>query len=1210
MGEELKLLNGFLPVRLFGKLRGGDVSPAAVEFSAAVMFVDVSRYTSLVEQLARRGQEGLEKIQRVLTQSYTRCAEEICDRGGEVIYFAGDCLLAYWSEDDGNLKGAIAAAAACADAICRHQDGQNVRDEIGPPLHVGIGAGSMWAAAIGGRPTWTLITGGDAVGQAAASQALAHRSDYALSDRAAEYLAGGASERFGPRFARERKGSSPPADWLLDFLPPQVKELLLTSGTVIHAASGQNALAIDSDRHLEARLQSASEIRPISALFARIQGLDHRDPSVVARCHELYILVQDILRTHGGPPGEFVVDDKGLVLAAAFGTPRSFHRDDARRAVAVARALEIGLEHLGLVTSIGMATGDALVGVVGNFRRRQLMVLGAPMNRAARLMTAQPNGILCDVATERASRTVFHFEKRGVLQLAGLGDMAAVFRPVITRDGTISAATLIGRDNELELLKRTFDETRNGGKRLLVVFGESGIGKTALVTTFTKQLNSAGVTVAIARAEREDRRTSLLPWRRLLASLLGLRLDIESVAVFEETTRRVRDHPALLGKLALLDGVLGIPIPENDSTRHLQGAHRADATMRLLGDLVGVLAPQPLTLVLEDGQWLDSASWRLVEWVLASRSSILLILCVRSEEVPEELKALQRRADSARTSGTESDDPARFCRMLDLGELSDNAIRELVARTLGEVPPHHELAQAVSELAGGNPLFAEEIALSLKSEGLIAVRDGLWRSLRPLDTLQYFERVERVIRERVDRLEPTVLAVLKAAAVIGRSFDVAALAILLESLADDHGIEQMLESLVAARFVQMRDGGGHYEFRHDQIRDVVYGSIPFDTRQRLHGRLAQWIEANQSSATGADIAVLAQHFEAAGETQKALKYANLAASKALEVGAFREVEAFLSICLSHEPHQRLRTLEQRLEAVRWRRQLAEACYGRGDIHAQGVAVRRALTLAGQSIPRSSLLVTMRLIASATQLACQQLALPAFSRSEARKRWEQELARCKSQAAMVDYFELRFMHGMCYLIEAVVHAERTGVTTEMAIASAQVACGLGIMGFRRAGEHFLAKAEGVALALGDSAIHSHVCNLEALWRIGIAEWRIVDSRLKQSQDLCLRAGDQLRWGGAQVIRFWSQYYRGDWGALEQTAQSLLSHAQNSGNIQQEVWALRCKSLFLLHADRAREAADLLRLIASAMLGSADLAAQVSCKGALSLALARTGRHGRP
>ena len=80
MGEELALLNGFLPVRLLGKICGADRHAAAVEFSAAVMFVDVSRYTSLVEQLARRGQGGLEKIQRVLTQSYTRCAEEICDR--------------------------------------------------------------------------------------------------------------------------------------------------------------------------------------------------------------------------------------------------------------------------------------------------------------------------------------------------------------------------------------------------------------------------------------------------------------------------------------------------------------------------------------------------------------------------------------------------------------------------------------------------------------------------------------------------------------------------------------------------------------------------------------------------------------------------------------------------------------------------------------------------------------------------------------------------------------------------------------------------------------------------------------------------------------------------------------------------------------------------------------------------------------------------
>ena len=216
-----------------------------------------------------------------------------------------------------------------------------------------------------------------------------------------------------------------------------------------------------------------------------------------------------------------------------------------------------------------------------------------------------------------------------------------------------------------------------------------------------------------------------------------------------------------------------------------------------------------------------------------------------------------------------------------------------------------------------------------------------------------------------------------------------------------------------------------------------------------------------------------------------------------------------------------------------------------------------------------------------------------------------MARCHTQAGTVDYFELRFLHGMRHLIEAVVHAERTGISTELAVASSQVASGLGMLGQRHACEYFMRKAERVAIALADPAIHSHVCNLDALWRIGHCHWPMVDHRLKQSQELSLQAGDQLRWSVAQAIRFWSLFYRGDWGALEQTAHGLLSRAQNSGNIQQEIWALRCKSLCALHADRPREAVEILRLITSAMLGSADLAVQISSKGSLALALARIG-----
>jgi hypothetical protein len=633
--------------------------------------------------------------------------------------------------------------------------------------------------------------------------------------------------------------------------------------------------------------------------------------------------------------------------------------------------------------------------------------------------------------------------------------------------------------------------------------------------------------------------------------------------------------------------------------------------MRLLGDLIGFLAPRPLTLILEDSQWLDSASWRLIEWVLGSLPALLIIVCVRSEEIPEALTELRRRAAAAQlnAAGTEDDDPARFCRILDLDELSEDSISELVARTLEGAPPHHELARRIATLAGGNPFFAEEISLTLKGDGLIAVRDGYWRPLRPLDHLQYFEGVERVIRERVDRLGAVAIDVLKAAAVMGRSFVVEPLSILLNGQSSAGSIAEAVEALVAARFLRSTATAGSYEFRHDQIRDVVYGSIPGDARQRLHGRLAAWLEARLTVATGADIALLVQHFAAAGNTGKAVKYADLAATRALQVGAFREVEAFLEICFSQESRQPMRTAQQRLQAVRWRRQLAEAHYSRGDIHAQGIAARSALSVAGEPVPRFAAATLLRLIWRAAHLALQQLLPPSSKQmTQDQRDWEREVAHCLNQASMVDYFELRFLRGMSNVVGAVSHAERTGGSIELAVASAQLACGLGLLGWRSARNHFMAKAERVAIALADPAVYAHVCNVDALSHMGACDWSMVDRRLDQAQELCHQAGDQLSWCNAQGMRFWSLYYRGERTVLEQTALALLSRAQNAGNIQQEIWALRCRALCVLHTDSPREAVDILRLITSAMLGSVDLAAQISSRGALALALARTGQHG--
>src|SRR4051794_12629732 len=212
------LLESFLPVGLLARLHGtAGVRPAAIQLPAAVIFIDVSRYTALVEQLARRGQEGLEQIPRLLSLSYTRCAECISKHGGEVLCFAGDSLLAYWPADREKLGSAVRSAISCAEMICRTSDAgeAGILKEISPALHVGIGAGHLWAAALGGQPDWNFLAGGQAITEAAAAQSIARSWCYEVSANAARELAcESAPETLHSSLDLSDSLNLPPLDWL------------------------------------------------------------------------------------------------------------------------------------------------------------------------------------------------------------------------------------------------------------------------------------------------------------------------------------------------------------------------------------------------------------------------------------------------------------------------------------------------------------------------------------------------------------------------------------------------------------------------------------------------------------------------------------------------------------------------------------------------------------------------------------------------------------------------------------------------------------------------------------------------------------------------------------------------------------------------------------------------------------------------------------
>ncbi len=1189
----------FLPTRLMGVLHGDDgTRPATVELTGAVLVVDVSRFTALVEVMARRGQAGLEELPRQLGRAYDMCTDRIVETGGEVVRFSGDSILAFWPEVAAAPGWAAQAAVECARSICEEPVGGGVMGAVGngrPAFHAGIGAGRFFLGAIGGNPTWNIVAGGPAFQQALQALQRAESGQYSLSANARSQLAlatDGILRRNIPDGPVPQNQADPA--WLEGFLTAQERQI------VGQPPNGGNGAAQDGQA-------AVSDIRPTSVLFARVDGLSLGASDDLWQVQRVSAEIQRVLRGQDGPSGEFFFDAAGLVCLAAFGASGVFHHDDPLRAVRAGLEICAAAENLGLVAKVGVATGDALSQLVGSVPHCELMLLGQPVNRAARLMSQASHGVICDPSTEHAARGMMAFEQQDVLQLSGLGDAVPVYRPLAVEPVAAKGVAMIGRESELRQLQEAFAKTKAHSKRLVVVQGESGIGKTTLVTAFIDELRRQGNPATYVSAQRDDQRTAMLAWRQVLEALVGSPAHGDGEGVYQAIRDRVPAGTDLANSLPLLGDVLAIDIEQTERTVHLKDAHRADAAMRVIADVIGLLAPRPFVLVLEDSQWLDSASWRLVEWVFGSLDRLLVVLCVRSDEIPDPLRALRQRADTHIPEGDTTDrDLASHFQAIDLTELDEKLVRRLIRRTLGDMPVDEGVARRITQLAGGNPFFVEEISRSLRNEGLIAPRDGSWQSIRPLDSLVFFEGIEKVIRERVDRLDLPAQSVLRAAAVIGRSFDVQPLAAL-------HGgpVRAQVAGLVDAQLLHSSDDPNRFAFRHDQIRDVVYNSIQSDQKRALHGALARWYEAQspQPGRAQRDTAALVRHFEAAGQFDKAVAYADLAATEALRTGAYREVDAFVSICLEHEYASRTGDGSDRLRSVRWRRQLAEAHYGRGDVQAQGVAIRKALDVAGQRVPEHVPSIYAHLVSRGLRLLLMHALLPDDDMPTPKPSadWDGEISRCLNQAATVDYFELRFTRGMCNLLGAVLRSEHTGVSEGLVLSNCQLAAGLGMMGWRSMNAKLMKRAERFAIALKDASIHSHVCNLDALWQLGLCEWTGVDQRLDQAQDLARQAGDQLRWCNAQGMRFWSQYYRGMLGQLEETSRLLLLRAQNAGNLQQEIWALRCKALCLLHTDRPREAVDILNLTTSSMTGSVDLAAQISATGALSLALSRVGRQ---
>ncbi|GAB4327257.1 MAG: LuxR family transcriptional regulator [Candidatus Zixiibacteriota bacterium] len=490
--------------------------------------------------------------------------------------------------------------------------------------------------------------------------------------------------------------------------------------------------------------------------------------------------------------------------------------------------------------------------------------------------------------------------------------------------------TLVGRQQELAELTEAFTGVRAGHGGLILISGESGIGKTRLAT---EALERSGLPYYVARA-REGATPPYGPF----------------VAILRAWTRRDTDA---IGKITRGELRLSLLMPELELPA-------AESTRVLLADAIGqalqlMASDRACAILLDDIQWADNATLELLP-ELAERlrdTTVLMLATYRSDDITRTHPLRWMRTELRR---------ARLLRELTVGALNRDHTRTLMTECLPSAPSE-SFVDDIYTRTQGIPLYIEESVRTLLNTGRLQEGEhGM--ELSPGESVPIPESIRDAVMLQLETLPIESRDVLETAAIAGLEFD-------FDMIATLTGHEEPIEPLLERRLL-LESGPATGTFKHTLIRDAIQSEITWSRRRTLHRRIASYLESH-----GAEAELIAAHWLASNELAKARRALLAAADHSCRLHAYRDAAEAAARALDIWPEdedegQRLSTLErlahcaqisgQLNDAVRAWREFANSPSVMHDHQRLGHAYRQLATLYGlQSLWDQS--IDTRLIAA-------------------------------------------------------------------------------------------------------------------------------------------------------------------------------------------------------------------------------------------------------
>jgi serine/threonine protein kinase/tetratricopeptide (TPR) repeat protein len=706
---------------------------------------------------------------------------------------------------------------------------------------------------------------------------------------------------------------------------------------------------------------------------------------------------------------------------------------------------------------------------------------------------------------------------------------------------------LVGRDGELRSI---LDSVRNAQRasrgRMILLAGESGIGKTFLTAEVAQTVLITGADVVTSEclpttpSSGSDAGGAPLQGFRRLFEKLRDRCRERGPA---EVDRLFGDRLALLAEyLPAVRHLVREPAPAAAAPVLPASAARERIVEAVIETVGAYGAGRPTLLALDDLQWADDLTLAVLDRMddeFFENVPVVVLGTYRSDEASEPIRRL-----GAKPSTT----------VLQLGRLAKDDTGAIVGGMLsmGTAPP--ALTEYVHQQAEGVPFFAAEYLRALVAAGALVHRGGAWsfRTPSPDGKDEWLQgtlprTLQELIRGRLGRLKPEIIAILEAGAVLGRRFSLSRVGRML-----DRPVSELAPVVAASTAAEIArsDGLDELTFVHDKIRETLYFGLGAPARSRLHVAAAHAMDDGDSTPPE-HYGQIGHHLRDGGEVERAIGYLEKAGAHALRMAASGDAERFFREAIDMERQSPSR--QPLLRRARWHRERADALQGLGLMAEAAASLKESAALLGRPFPRrapalAGLLVREVVRQVGHRVSPRLILRPRPEQADA----NEEIVRVFDRMHQASFYLGNDGDLVLSTTVSLNASERAGASPHLTVAYTNAAMMAGVLPLRRLAERYFQLAARTAAAAPDPAAQSWLLQMEGAYRTWQGDRTRSIACLEQAISLFAERGFARRLDEAECARVGVDLFAGLHAPALARLEPIEPRARRRRDLQIQCW----------------------------------------------------------